>query len=1333
MTGATTADPRHSCRLVGSWLAEPSAGASRELDGTWVLADLSGFTALTEVLDLRGPDGAEVLHGVLTRCFGALLARSIELGGDIVGFAGDAALVRFDGPDHERRGAEAALAMPAGVAAIPASATGGRRLEVSVGVHSAAMLGVLTRTDQRGFFLCGPATSRLARLEAMAPAGGVLVSDDVAAALDRRWLGRRLGGGIRLRPSAIDLGMSETFTTPPDLIDRYEPVPVPGDDPALALHGPGVRRLLTSAGGTGDHRKVSIGFVEVTGLEAELARGGPDAVVEALEVVAATTAGVSTELSVEWLGSDIAIDGVRLLLTAGAPRAVPDDEERLLVALRRIVDDSWASTAAGVSVRAGAQRGAVFAGGLGVPGRHSYTVLGDPVNVAARALGLARPGEVVVADGLGVTERPHLAAVSLGEATLKNRRRPMSMWRLGSVDSPVARRPLMPPSTARLVRVGELASITETWSRVSDAARAAERSGAAIAIVGDHGMGVSELVAEAASLAGDSGTLIVPDQFRRPIPYGGVVEVVEALHRAAGSPAVGPIGAPVDPPGRATPASAWLASFARLLPEELRPWVTAALDSLDGRSPAGDLDPRLAASQTRAALVALIVAASPRPWLLAVDDLEVVDDSSRAVLAELVARVTADRVDDEPPPGAGTNGPIASSTARTIIVLGTSRAELVSDPSIVRIDLAPIEDDRARRLVREIAPSLRDDQVEGVVTAAGGTPIVLVALARHTDGSVLPDSLQRLAAVQLDQLPPSARDLVRDASVLGTSWTRELIATILARPELVDPVWWADADAVVHTTSDGSMAFRNEAVRSAAYSSLSFGRRRWLHGLIADELGGRTHGSSAALALHLEAAGRRAEALPHAIDAGTAAKAAGALVEAADLLDRAVRMARTFRPSAVPDLLCDLGQTLVWIGDLDRAGAAYRSASLVLARRRSGHVSAGRGAGAATAETSETLRQIAWLAHLQADLALVQAKLGVAAGHVRRGLLAIEPLGDEVARERCRLLLDQAWVHIERGEQQASLTRAALALMIAQRTRNPILEGLAHLNLTVSYGMVMSEAALFHGDEAIRLFEETGQDDLLGPALGNVALIAVQLGRYDEAIDRYRRAAALALRYGRAVERATQEMNIGYVLARRGQLVEAEAVAAETQRSFERLRSGRNRPLALSLRGIVALESGRFTEAEEIFDAAREASEELGLESLAVDLQVNLMDVCLRTGRLAEVLDRAAAVRGLARAEVYTLIEFDREVGTAEALLGRRMGPQRSRSNSADDAGPTGQARVIAALERARALRMPFEEYRCLGSLLTIEELGGPPAPPGTAAVRAALADRLGISAGSSP
>ena len=81
------------------------------LDGTFVFVDISGFTALSERLSRKGKIGAELMRDTLDGVFRALLDEAYDWGAGLLKWGGDALLLLFDGPDHERRACRAAWEM----------------------------------------------------------------------------------------------------------------------------------------------------------------------------------------------------------------------------------------------------------------------------------------------------------------------------------------------------------------------------------------------------------------------------------------------------------------------------------------------------------------------------------------------------------------------------------------------------------------------------------------------------------------------------------------------------------------------------------------------------------------------------------------------------------------------------------------------------------------------------------------------------------------------------------------------------------------------------------------------------------------------------------------------------------------------------------------------------------------------------------------------------------------------------------------------------------------------------------------------------------------------
>ena len=92
------------------WSRDGGLGV-RELEGTLVSVDLSGFTALSERLQAKGRAGAEELTLAVSGVFEGLIGITRRHDGDVLKFRGDALLLFFDGDDHERRACYAAADM----------------------------------------------------------------------------------------------------------------------------------------------------------------------------------------------------------------------------------------------------------------------------------------------------------------------------------------------------------------------------------------------------------------------------------------------------------------------------------------------------------------------------------------------------------------------------------------------------------------------------------------------------------------------------------------------------------------------------------------------------------------------------------------------------------------------------------------------------------------------------------------------------------------------------------------------------------------------------------------------------------------------------------------------------------------------------------------------------------------------------------------------------------------------------------------------------------------------------------------------------------------------
>ena len=131
----------------------------------------------------------------------------------------------------------------------------------------------------------------------------------------------------------------------------------------FVVTGPAALRESTVAGALeAEHRRVTVAFVHFDGTDALIAQAGPEETARHLEVVMGDAQRAADRQGIAFLGTDIDRDGGKIILTTGAPTTSGDDEHRMLMALREIVDGEHA-----LPLRVGVNRGHVFAGDIGPP------------------------------------------------------------------------------------------------------------------------------------------------------------------------------------------------------------------------------------------------------------------------------------------------------------------------------------------------------------------------------------------------------------------------------------------------------------------------------------------------------------------------------------------------------------------------------------------------------------------------------------------------------------------------------------------------------------------------------------------------------------------------------------------------------------------------------------------------------------------------------------------------------------------------------------------------------------------------------------------------------
>jgi class 3 adenylate cyclase/tetratricopeptide (TPR) repeat protein len=1244
--------PALTSAIARRWIAAGDASGHRRVDGSLLFADVSGFTRLSESLARQGRAGAEEVVGLIGEVMTALVAEIEHRGGDVLLFAGDALVVLFEGADASARAADTAAAIRRWFALKDAISTSAGRvaLRVSIGVASGPVDLVLAGGDEQGLFVAGPTASEMVRLERAAEAGEVLISEATAAALDPSWLGEPRHGGHLLARSVA-----------PPAAPAVENVVPDGNE--LRLVPPAVRPLLEIGplGMESDHRLATIGFVLASGLDAPLA-ATPDAVAADLDELYRTAAEACRRHGVTLLGPDATLDGVALFLAAGAPAATENNEERMLRVLRDVLD---APVAAGLRLRAGANRGPVFAGIVGAPHRATYTAMGDTTNLAARVANRAAPGELLATADVLARSGTEFEAAPADAFLPKGKQAPVVPYRVGAPTARAIRTP------ARLPLAGRGQELALLAARLADA-RAGH--GSAVVIRGEPGVGKSRLVAEALGgvgpearleirfAAGDEATPYLG--IRGPLrELAGIAEDVGAVATAAGER-----------------LRAWALELAPSI-EDVLPLAAIPFGvALPATPEVEGLAPEFRRTRMHEAVATLLGGALRPGSVILVEDLHWSDEASSALL-EAVARQ-------------------AEASGWLVLVLTRPLAEPFSVPDLAVIDLVGLDVEAAKQLALEAAGDvpLSDADLAAIVERAGGIPLFvreLAVLVAERGTASLPDRLESLLASRIDRLDGRHRALLRRAAVLGRTVDLDLLGEVLADEPIVrDLAAWSALDEFIGWVDQGRVRFRHDLFRTAAYEGLAVATRRDLHQRLAQAIEGQPGADldelAAKLAHHYAEAGDHERAFAFGRRGGELARARYANIDAAALYRRAIDAALGSGSVPAPDL----ARVAEALGDVSEASGRYEDAlsAYETSRRELRHAAR---AGAAASDEVAALD----LARLDRKTGIVCERLGrypQALTWYAKGAGRLPDAGDD-AREalRIRLVLDRAGIRFRQGRYSAALELALDAADAADRIDDRALLAHAYYLLHAAYGDLGSPKAAAYRNLAVPIYKELGDLVGLGNALNNLGVEAYFEGRWDDALDLYTRSKAAKTGAGDVANAATQSNNEAEILSDQGHYAKAETLLRDALRVWSAAGYEIGIALATSNLGRVAARAGRHDEALAILEEAVGRFERIGAGGYVDETRARIAECLVLAGRAdeAEVSARDALVRVRAEAETSILeAQLERTLGWCELLRTK----------------PDAAAKHLeASLGVARALRGTFEVALTQRAMLQLPGLAG--------------------------
>jgi class 3 adenylate cyclase len=1305
---------------------ERGAALPDRANGAALFADISGFTSFTEALarELGARRGAEELTRQLNQVYDALIAQVDQYGGSVISFAGDAITCwfddsfefsvsssQFDPSDAQNsklktqnspalQAVACALAMQQAMQAFATVTTPGGSV-VALAMKAAVATGPARRflvgnsRIQMLDVLAGATLDRMAAAEQQASRGEVVLDSATAAALGDRakiaeW--REDGAGNRfavVRELKMENGKLKN-TGSNDDVSQFS---ILNSELVRSWLLPPVYERLSAGQGAylAELRPAVALFVGFGGIDYD----ADDHAGAKLDAYIRWVQGILARYEAYVLQLTMGDKGGYLYAAFGAPLAHDDDPARAVAAAIEISAPPHELVSIR-GARVGLSRGRMRTGDYGGATRRTYGVLGDEVNLAARLMAKAQPGQILVSQAVARAVDQVYQFDPIGEIAVKGKREPVIVAAVRGLRAPdQTRTPIL--FTAPLVgRERELAQLEE-WLGDALAGR-----GRALHLEGAAGVGKSHLAATLAERARQRGMRVVTgvcqivDQQRSYAVWNVIFRALFELADGANDPAA-------QVAARVVAANPdWLVRL---------PLLGDLLDlPIPDNATTAAFDPRLRQEALFAQALALLRHwAQAQPLLLVIEDAHWMDEAS-AGLALALARVLATdaialmlvqrpspqrhqplapelnrlpayrllELSDLAPEGIAAlvsnrlQGPLDRLTLELI------QAQAHGNPFFAEELIDALRESGTLKygdgewcLASALVDTLRDaeclvrDSTSGEWRLADNAQLATLSLG-------IPDSIHGVVLSRIDRLPEAHRLTLKVASVIGQMFEVALLTRChpaqIERGPLLEQMALLevrDFTRLEQPPPRPSYMFKHGITQEVAYETLLETQQQALHQAVGAVLEDLAPEAVERLAYHYRRGGAREKALFYLDQAARKAQREYAnetalryYREALDLEERwqwrqgqaetlhilgrrdeerAALEALDAAPDALAFTVAYLwGQYYEALGDYSAAQAAVERA-----------LAAGRAQGDRVGEV-RCLAQLGLIARRQGDyerarrwyqeaLALVPGEAFHSDAEAQALVQALNGLGS-VQRQQGDF--DAARASYER----------AIAASVLSGDRRAEAEALNHLGVTTYYQRGFTEAVSYY-QQALMIRRAIGDRVGEGVSVLGLAQVVRDMGDYGQAQEYLMAALAIQQTIGNRWEEINIWNDLGILYQELGDLPHAQECLQHGLTLCQELGDEVGQTYIMANLGLVARDMGDLLAAKKLLTDGLELARAQGEKSLEAAFLSYLSVVHLQAGRATQAIARSRAALALRQELELDLEAADDLANLAAACL----------------------------------------------------------------------------------
>ncbi|HXF61753.1 MAG TPA: tetratricopeptide repeat protein [Caldilineaceae bacterium] len=1109
--------------------------------GAALFADISGFTPLTEALvrELGRQRGAEELTRTLNLVYDALIDELHRYGGSAIAFAGDAITCWFDGDDGARAAA-AALAMQQAMQGFGKVATPSGQpipLSMKAAVAAGPVRRFLVGDPQNRVIdvLAGETLVRLAAGEHLAQRGEVVLDAAARAALHGAAQVLETRHDEQGRAFGVLAGL--TRPVPPSPWPELDTTALDLDAVRMWLLPPVYARLQQGMGDfLAELRPTVALFIRFTGIDydADDAAGQKlDAYIRWIQRVLERYQGTLIDLNVGDKGS-------YLYINFGAPIAHEDNAARAAAAALELRSPPPALSFI-APVQIGISQGRMRAGAYGGTMHRTYGVLGDEVNMAARLMMAAQPGQILVSHNAQRGLDEGFVWEALPPLQVKGKREPAIIYALHAAQQRHSLHRLRAGSSGvpLVGRQRELACAVERLDQ------AAQGRGQLIGLVGDAGIGKSRLVAEIVRLAEERGFL----------SFGGECEATGLntaylVWRPIWRGLLGVDASPGDEDAGDDPVSAVSRLERRLqaidpILARRAPLLNAVLNlPIPDNELTASFDAKLRKTSLESLLAdCLRELARAQPLLLVLEDCHWLDPLSHDLL-EVLGQAIAGL-------------PVAILLAYRPLELERHKAGRISvlpyytEISLSSLPTGELTELARARLARLPSPhpqeSLPQALVERLTQQAEGNPFYLEELVNFLRNNgidpydqvalrqlELPSSLQALVLSRLDRLSETQKTTLKVASVIGRVFRVPWLGGVypeLGTPDALraDLRYLSNQEFTAPDPIDPETTyfFKHIITHNVVYESLLHTVRTALHEQVGAYLE-QSHAGQVApvldlLAFHYDRSANESKRRHYLRLAGEAAQATYANEAAIDYYQRLLPL---LPPAEQVEVMRKLGEVLQLVGRWDEADARYAEA-LALAER-----------------TGQRAAQ-AWCQLASGELLRLQGAYSEAWAEFSRAQAVFEELGEQ--QGVAQVLHVAGTLAAQQGDYQTAHARYTESLRLRRAFGDMAGEArlLNNMAIIAEYQRDLDTAHALHL-ESLAIRRRLADRSTIANSLNNLGNVLLAQGDYSAARLRLEEAVALQREVGDRWGLANALNNLGNVLRAQGDYIAAGRLYTES-------------------------------------------------------------------------------------------------------------------------------------------------------------------------------------------